>query len=263
MTDEIENTQDKVEDAEVQTQTIDDLFEDKPEKSEESKGDTEESTEAKAEEEKTDADKAKETTVAETPAAKEESVPVKALTEERRKRQEAEARTKELEAQLSKQSPEPEKVPDPIDDPQGYAKFMEDKANQDALRTKVSLSRDIMLDLKEDYEEKEKVFMDLVKTNPYLVQQMNASSNPAKFAYNTAAEHLETQKVRDPKYLEEMKAKWKEEFLAELKQQEGKPDKKSALDVPDLTKATAAGKNSDIKEREVTHVNDVMQDSPF
>lgn len=267
MTDEVDTTQDKAEDAEVQKDTIDDLFEDSQEQpkaeSVETKGEASEAVEAKAET-KTEDEPAK--TEAEPPAAKEESVPVKALTEERRKRQDAEKRLKELEEKLQ-QAPQQEqvKVPDPIEDPQGYAKFMEDKTNLDALRTKVNLSRDLMLDLKDDYAEKETLFVELARANPYLVQQMNASPNPAKFAYQTATEHLEVQKYKDPKYQEQLKSELKEqlrkELLAEL--QEAKPGKKSALDVPDLTKATAAGKNSDKAVKEVTHVNDVLQDSPF
>lgn len=263
MTDEVDTTQDKAEDAEVQKETIDDLFEEseKPKAEPESKGETEVKAEAKAEAKTEEPAK----TAAETPAAKEESVPIKALTEERRKRQEAEKRAQELEDKF-KATAQDTKVPDPIEDPQGYAQYMEDKSNLDALRVKVNLSRDLMLDLKEDYAEKEQVFVELAKANPFLVQQMNASPNPAKFAYRTATEHLEVKKYKDPKFQEQLRAELKEqirkELLEELKQ-EGKPGKKSALDVPDLTKATAAGKNSDTAVKEVVHVNDVLQDSPF
>jgi hypothetical protein len=267
MTDEIDTTQDKVEDTEVQNETIDDLFNAKPEAevkaeaAEEAKGETEtEETkvEAKAETKET----AK--TEAETPAAEKESVPLKALTEERHKRQEAERRAQDAEAKLKQASQEDKKVPDPVEDPEGYKQYMEDEANLNALRTKVSLSRDIMLDLKEDYAEKETVFVELAKTNPFLVQQMNASPNPAKFAYQTAVEHLDVQQYRDPKFREKLEAEIKAKVEADLKaQREGKqPDKKSALDVPDLTKATAAGKNSD-KGENLAELDDVMEGSAF
>lgn len=263
MTDEVDTTQDKAEDAEVQKETIDDLFEDSQDQPKaeavETKGETEEKVEAKAETKPEEPAK----TEAEPPAAKEESVPVKALTEERRKRQEAEKRAQELEEKFKQAAPQEQKVPDPIEDPQGYAQYMEDKSNLDALRVKVNLSRDLMLDLKEDYAEKEQVFVELAKTNPFLVQQMNASPNPAKFAYKTAVEHLEVQKYKDPKFKDELKEQIRKELLAELQEKGEKPGKKSALDVPDLTKATAAGKNSDTAVREVTHINDVLQDSPF
>lgn len=261
MTDEVDTTQDKAEDAEVQKETIDDLFEESQDQPKaeavETKGEPEAKVEAKAE---------TKTEGAETPAAKEESVPIKALTEERRKRQEAEKRAQELEAKF-KAAPQEQKVPDPIEDPQGYTQYMEDKSNLDALRVKVNLSRDLMLDLKEDYSEKEQVFVELAKANPFLIQQMNASPNPAKFAYQSAVEHLEVQKYKDPKFKDELKEQIRKELLEEMKQEKGekqeKPGKKSALDVPDLTKATAAGKNSDTAVKEVTHVNDVLQDSPF
>ncbi len=264
MTDQVvDNTEDNSE-SEVQTQTIDDLF-DAPEKSGKAKGETETKTEAK--EAKADDAGAKVET-AETPAAKEDESVVglkKGISEERRKRQEAEKKAEELEARLAKAAdPEFEKVPDPIDDPDGYARHLENKSNLQALKTKINLSRDILLDAKEDYPEKEKVFVELARANTHLIAQMNASPNPAKFAYQTASEHLETQKLRDPKYQDEIRAKIREEERAKLiaEQEEAKktPAKKSALEVPNITKATAAGNNSD-KVEKVDDLDDVLEGS--
>lgn len=259
MTDEVDNTTDKAEDAEVQKETIDDLFKEPVQDSKvaetEEKAETEETEEAETKETRTSEEEEAETT-----SVEEKSVPIKAYTEERRKRQEAEKRAEELESQLKK---EPEtKVPDPVEDPEGYKNYMEDSRHLDALKVKVSLSRDVMLDLKEDYAEKENVFVELARKNPFLVQQMNASPNPAKFAYQTAVEHLETEKLRDPKYKETLKEEIRKEILAELKAEPAKDKKKSALDVPDLTQATAAGKNSDKTVKEAT-IDDIMADAPL
>lgn len=260
MTDKVDT--DKAEDTEIQDsvkETIDDLFKEPSDKEETKVAVTEdkvkepEKPEPATEGEETEEPEGK----AETTTAEEKSVPIKALTEERRKRQEAEKRAEELEAKLTKI--EPEKVPDPVEDPEGYKQYMEDSRHLDALKVKVSLSRDVMLDLKTDYAEKENVFVELARKNLFLVQQMNASPNPAKFAYQTAVEHLETTKLRDPKYKETLKEEIRKEILAELK---GTARKKSALDVPDLTQATAAGKNSD-KTESLAELDDIMQGSPL
>ncbi len=244
--------QDKVEDTEVQKDTLNDLFEEPESKDKETKVETKtETTGDEKPPEKTD--KEAETTTAE------ETVPVKALTEERRKRQEAEKKAQELEAKLKE--PEATKVPDPVEDPEGYARFMEDKTNLDALRIKVNLSRDMMLDVKQDYAEKEQVFVELAKKNPYLVQQMNASPNPAKYAYQTAEEHLAAKQA--PIDLENSKKKIAELEAEIIQLKSGKkPDKKSALDMPDLMQATAAGKNSDKAVPEAT-LNDILEDAPL
>ncbi len=265
-TDTIDNTQDD----EVQTDTIDDIFDAEPDEgteqveTSEDESESEESEEDESDDDESDEEDSEDED-AETTAAEGESVPVKALTEERRKRQAAEKRAKDLEAKIKANAPEGENVPDPIDDPEGYAKYVEGKNNLNALRVKVNLSRDIMLDAKDDYVEKEQVFVELAKASPYLVQQMNASPNPAKFAYQTATDYLEVQKMRDPKYQEELEERVREKVLKELGvQPEGKKKsgKKSGLDVPDLSKATAAGKNSDNAEKG-TGLDDIMEDSPL
>lgn len=261
---DVDNTVDKAEDAEVQKETIDDLFEDKPEKdSKVADGETEESAKAETKETESNKTEPEEKTgkEAETTSAEEKPVPLKALTEERRKRQEAEKRAEELEAKLNKEIPE-EKIPDPVEDPEGYKNHMEDRRHLDALKVKVSLSRDIMLDAKPDYADKEEIFVALARKNPFLVQQMNASANPAKFAYQTAVEHLDTEKLRDPKYKETLKEEIRQQVLAELQKKPEEIRKKSALEVPDLTQATAAGKNSDKVEKEST-LDDIISDAPI
>ena len=250
MTDNVEDTREESENEDTQTQTIDELFDaDTAEQVEE----TDDKTEDESEESDDAEDESEDD--AETTSAREESVPVKALTEERRKRQSAEKRVKELEGQLRPK----DKIPDPIDDPEGYVKYNEKRFSAEAFRTKANLSRDVMIDTKDDYIEKEAIFVKLAKERPYLKQQMMEHPNPAKFAYNTALEHLEIEKYRDPDYREKLKAELREEIL---KEKGGKPAKKSALDVPDLTKAAAAGKNSDSVEKEET-LDDMFEGSPL
>lgn len=105
--------------------------------------------------------------------------------DEKAKRQ---ALEKELESQKA-QPQEPDKIPDPVEDPEGYAKYLDNKnaANQWAMR--VSISQEMMREKYADYDEKEATFIELIKENPALEGQLQASSNPAKFAYDMAIKH--------------------------------------------------------------------------
>lgn len=219
------------------------------------------STEAEeSEAEETEAEETEGEKDAEPPAAEEKSVPYAALKDERRKRQELEEEIKQLRAQKTEKTEE--KVPDPIEDPEGYKNFMDNSQKRESLSIKINLSRDIMLDSHTDYEEVEKTFIDLAKANPFLVHQMNASPNPARFAYKTAKEHLEIQQLKDPKYREKLEAELREKILSEMKDK--RPDKKktSAVQVPDLTKATAVASNTSPVEK-LEDLNDILRDSPF
>ena len=214
-------------------------------KAEDEKGDTEETTEAKAKDETKDA---------ETPSAEETGLKA-ALAAERRKRQEAEGKLREKEA-------EKPKVPDPIEDPEGYASHLRAENGRNEFKTKIALSRDLMIDTREDFIEKEKVFMGLVAdeegniTDESLFRKFQNAPNPARFAYNHAKEHLEVLELKSPEYREKLKAEIRAEVEAELK---GKKPK-SATEVPDLTKATAAGSNSE-KVEELTELSDMFKDS--
>lgn len=244
-------------------QSLEDLFVDKeveevteaePEvKAEET---AEEATETKGETEVSE-DKTEETKAVEPPATNEQAGQMAALIEERRKRQAAEARLKELEGK------EKESVPDPIESPEEYAQYIEAKSqsvNQTALRT---MSRDVMMDLKEDYLQKEAVFMGLVADkegniiDQSLFDKFNASRNPARFAYDFAIEHEKIEALKSPDY----EAKLREKILAEL-QEELKNPKLKATEVPDLTTAAAAGSNSQpvVKDLEM---EDLFKDSPL
>lgn len=168
-------------------------------------------------------------------------VPEAALLDERRKRQELERKLREKESQ----------APDPVDDPEGYEAHLKTQV----WANKVENSRELMMDLHTDYEEKEAIFMRMVRDeegnviDPRLVAQMNAARNPAKFAYEKATEFQEAEKYRDPAKREalitEEVAKRTAELEARLAALEGKkPQGVSPTQLPNLTKATAAGSNS-------------------
>jgi len=223
----------------TETESTDEVVETGTEKGEDKPGETEEST-----------DDAK----VETPSTESDGLQA-ALIAERRKRQEAERKLKE--------TAEPETVPDPIEDPTGYAKHIESKADKNLLGAKIDLSRDVMMDSKDDYLEKEKVFMGLIGEETEdgfnvvdinLFKQFKDAKNPARFAYDHATHYLDIQEKSSPDYRDKLKNELREELLAELKS-EGI----SAVDVPDLTKS-GAGSNSSVVEKDYSDIGDVFAD---
>ena len=124
------------------------------------------------------------------------NVPLAALQAERDKRQAAQSRIELLEAALKNQ-PQQQAQPqaqtaDPNDlnqqfwdNPVGMAQAIVQNATAN-LKNEMSeaMARDRFGD--QDYEAKIKVFGDMVRTDPTLIQQMHAARNPALFAYNRA-----------------------------------------------------------------------------
>ena len=172
-----------------------------------------------------------------------------AVLDERRKRQELEAKLAEYEKNLTKT--EEVKRPDVYEDPEGAFKHTESQFANALLFERINLSRELMADKFEDYAAMENVFVEMVKSTPVpdgmvhpLVHEMNQSANPAKFAYNKAKEHSE--------YLDFQKTKDSEDYKAFLEaRKSGAFDKpvedspevkrnKSAVKVPDLINATSA-----------------------
>lgn len=196
--------------------------------------------------EKPEAEEPRDDPKVETTATEQESGQMAALIAERRKRQEAENKLKEYEAKKA--------VPDPIDDPEGYANHVKLDNQSAMLQTKITLSRDLMIDNTTDYAEKEAVFIGLVVdqdgkiTNQSLLQQFQESANPARFAYQHAKEHLEVQQLKDPKYRENLEAELRLKILKELEADASKSETLTAAQVPDLTTATASAKNSEVIE---------------
>lgn len=221
------------------------------------KGETEgEGTETK--------EKEPETKVEASPASESEAGLKAALAAERTKRQKAED-------ELRRAKEEKTKVPDPVEDPEGYAKYLETRNDQSSLKSKVDISRELMLETKDDFVDMEKVFMGLVAdaegnvTDESLLRKFQSSPNPAKFAYNHAKEHLEVQRLRDPKYKESLEAEIREKVRKELEAEysvKGGKKPRSATEMPDLTNATASGNNS-TPVGKVADLNDLMADSPL
>lgn len=119
---------------------------------------------------------------AETPAAKpEKTVPLAALEDERRKRQEAEAR-------LARQQQEQPK-PGFWEQPEQHLAELKHYAATQALSMKLDVSENIARSRYEDFETQLSAFGELVRENPHLRVQMLQARDPAEFAYSTAKNH--------------------------------------------------------------------------
>lgn len=187
-----------------------------------------------------EADEAKGDDTAETPAAKDDqeqsSVPIAALKDERRKRQELE---REL-AELKKPKPaEPVQRPNAAEDPEGAIQHAETVIEQRLRNERVVSSRNIMVSVKPDYLEKEKIFVELANANPDLVREMHQHESPAMFAYNKAIEHLEHQEYLATKDTPEYKEFLEAKKAGKVQTPEQKRNK-SAVETPKLVNATSA-----------------------
>lgn len=204
------------------------------------------------EEETTEGDTEEQSEDAETPSAEEnKSVPMSAFMGVKDELKQ----TKELLKQYKDQIQEPDaNEPDPVEDPQGYKEYIKAKVLKEEREERINDSRSNALEKYEDYLEKEKVFMFLASQDPKLVEKMNASNDPAKFAYDQAQT-----------YQQEQREAIRAEIEAELKSsEEVKPSKaevrkKNAVEMPDLTKAAAIGSNSEPLAKMPT-LDDVLTD---
>jgi hypothetical protein len=204
------------------------VFDDAPEV--EAKAPAPEAEKVEAEAPKTEAPaktEAKKEPDEETTSSEPKSVPRQALLDERRKRQQAEDRLRELEGGV--------KV-----DP-----------STEAFNLTIKLSRDLILENHTDYPEMEKVFMELVSepdadgqgiriTDPTLYQKFRSSPNPAKFAYNHAKQHKAFLERSAPDYEQKLREKIEREVLEKLSKRAPEVEK-----LPNLTNLAATANNTD------------------
>lgn len=158
------------------------------------------------------------------PASKENQEPESwtkaAVLDERRKRQEAQSETQALRKQLE----EKDVRPDVFEDQEAAFQHLENKMNKARLEDRVTMSREFMLTLKDDYPDMEVVFTDLAKEDSELTRMMLSSPNPAKFAYDTARKHQEWKKVQN---VDEYKANLEKEIRAKIEKESKEEQEKS------------------------------------
>jgi hypothetical protein len=218
------------------------------EEPDEAKGATKEEAKEDNSEEKSE-DKSSE------PPSEEETktVPIAALHDARRKEKAAQEELAKYRAMYDTD----EAAPDPIEDPDGYKEHVRSTLAREMHEQRVNESRTKMLEEAEDYESMERTFMVLAGLNPELINDMNSSNNPAKFAYDKGREYYDEQReLLKAEILSSAKDNLVQEETTEQPVQV--TTKQKALEVPSLTKATAVGKNGndDAIAINETNIND-------
>lgn len=230
-------------------ETIENIFEDKPEAGEVDQGEADKAEAAN--ETEADAESTGEETAP--PAEKDtdkdqKSVPIAALKDERQRRQKAEEEAQRLREKYEKQ--EDQQAPDPVTDPEAYEQYVEAKVAKRSLDKRISASREDMLSKHDDYEATEKLFLLLATQDPSLVQQMNDHPRPAEFAY----EHAQAYRA-DLLKAATVQPAAKVNSKAETR-------KASAVKVPDLTKAPAATSNTTRQEK-LAEFDEIFADQKY
>lgn len=146
-----------------------------------------------------------------------QTIPLAALQDERRKRQELEAELNEIRARQT----QPER-PDLFVDPDAALDMVRNEARQHADQRWIQACRAMAQAQHADYGDKESIFMDLAKDNPTLAQEMLKADNPALFAYQTAEKHEKFQRMQNvDDYEKHVRAEIEAKVRAEMG---GRPD---------------------------------------
>lgn len=189
----------------------------------------------------------------------EESWTKKAALDERRKRQDMERKLdearQELESLKSKQTEKQEDA-DVFEDPKGFEQNLELRLGQKIDNIKTEMSRSMMLDAHEDYEEAELKFFDLAKENPLLKQQASIHPHPAKFVYDQVKKHEEFQQIQDGSYKERLRAEIKKELEAEFKAAKDEKASKVANLSPSLANESSSDGQEQSSIKEVSQLFD-------
>lgn len=149
------------------------------------------------------------------PAAEEHAIPVKALQEERRKRQELEA---ELERLRTQQPPQPE--PDVFEDPQGFGQHVTSVATDQAvqiasLNARLDMSEMMVAQAHQDFGEMKPKILEFMEANPGLRQQILTDMHPWNKAYQLVKNHERMQQLAAVD-VADLEAKLREQIKAEL-----------------------------------------------
>ncbi len=168
-------------------------------------------------------------------------VPVKAMQEERKKRQELERQL----AQLRQQQQKP--PPDVIQDPEGFRQHIQSDLRSQLENERVNMSAAWAKRQYQDYESVMETWFQLTADNPVLYAQATKQDLPADWAYQHAKRHLLLQEIGDPtqyrqKLESELEAKLREKFEAEYAAKA--PRAPVSVPAPSLANATSSGRLS-------------------
>lgn len=169
-------------------------------------------------------------------------------------RKDKDSQLAERDAQIASLRADVEKLkerprPDEIDDPEGAAAWDAERAQADEdarWADRVEMSKEIMRELHDDYDEAEAAFRAEAATNPSLRVQLRQSPLPAKFAYSEGKRILQVKEMGDnpAEYIEKVKQEAAEAaraaVLDELKKQGVSAEIASATKAGSLAEAASA-----------------------
>lgn len=189
----------------------------------------------------------------EPPSSKENEEPESwtktAVIDERRKRQEFEKKYQELEAEIAalKQPRQQEaKVerPDVFDDAEGAFKHTEKDFDRKLFEQRVNITKEIVKEKHADFDDMERHFLEMSKSNQALIEKLVSVPNPARFAYETAKNDLEVKKLSDPAYRDQIREEIRKEVLADLAKTQN-PSARPELKLPSFANTTSSLKSAD------------------
>lgn len=161
------------------------------------------------------------------PAAEENPVPVKALQEERRKRQELEARVEELMKRLEPPPQPAQPLPSVFEDEDGFSQSLEERAVRKAIEAlnpqMQQQMQAMMIEMKRqtyrtqytDFSELETELFEEMKGNPALAQQVSTAEDPVEFGYRYMKNKKEVATLGSLD-LEAIKSELREQLKAEM-----------------------------------------------
>jgi hypothetical protein len=169
---------------------------------------------------------------------------LRAVQEERGKRQELERRLAAIEAART-QPAAPGEAPKTFwDDPEGSLKKHQEEIRKETVNARLQTAELIARRAHPDFDEKIEVFRKIAEQTPGLVGQMLAAQDPAEFAYGLGKNHLELQQAGS---IEGLRAQIEKEtrvkLEAELKEKADKLAAERAALPPSLSEAPSRGVN--------------------
>lgn len=164
------------------------------------------------------------------PPAVEDRVPTRALQEERRQRQQAQAEAAELKRRIEafEQAQQAQPIPSVYEDEDGYTNALLERAalaaqqrlapefQRQLAAEKIELRRELMRERHDDFETVEASFFEMAAGNPALLAEMNRQENPVRWVYDTAKKMQEVQRLGSLD-LNDIRAKIRAELEAEMR----------------------------------------------
>lgn len=175
-------------------------------------------------------------------------VPLKALEEERHKRQELERQLEAL-----KNPPKEEEQVEFFEDPEGRFNQMQQQVNTQMLVQKIQMSEYMAKQQYADYDDKMQRFLEEAQKSPALIDQMKSHTHPAEFAYQTADKFIKMDEIDNlDAYKQSLSEKLRKELEEEYKAKyEGKKAKAGALPKKSLADTGSAKLDTSTKEIDV------------